>query len=142
MSIIQDPRFPELADFAANLVPAWIEAVKFNTDGLVMAICQDAVTHENLMVAWMDKAALYMTACRGEMVFWSRSRKEYWHKGATSGNVLKVHSFEVDCDADVLQFHVEALGDHAACHTGRRSCFFRRFDAASQAWVVISDPLV
>ena len=142
MSTIEDPRFPELVAFAANPVPAWIDAVKFDAHGLVMAICQDFQTHENLMVAWMDKAALYMTAQRGEMVFWSRSRKEYWHKGATSGNVLRVYQFALDCDGDVLQFQVEALGDHAACHTGRRSCFYRRFDPSAQSWVVISEPLV
>ena len=135
--------FPELdsPDVRAGKFPAWMDAVRFNADGLVMAICQDATAHDNLMVAWMDKAALYLTISRGEMVFWSRSRKEYWHKGATSGNVLTVKEFRVDCDGDVLQFKVAMQGVSAACHTGRRSCFYRRLDVATGQWVTDSEPL-
>jgi len=137
----QDSRFPELAELASLAEPAWMCEVRFNEQGLVMAICQDAETHENLMVAWMDRASLWLTVKRGEMVFWSRSRKEYWHKGGTSGNVLSVRSFAVDCDGDALQFQVIAQGDHAACHTGRRSCFYRDYDPATQTWRVNSEPL-
>lgn len=137
----QDTRFPELADLARMPEPAWMKQVRFDEQGLVMTICQDADTHENLMVAYMDRASLWLTVRRGEMVFWSRSRREYWHKGASSGNVLQVRSFAVDCDGDVLQFQVKALGDQAACHTGRRSCFYRTFDASSQDWVITSTPL-
>lgn len=136
-----DSRFPELHELASMPEPQWMYAVRFDEHGLVMAICQDADDGENLMVAYMDRASLWLTMRRNEMIFWSRSRKEYWHKGGTSGNVLVVRSFMVDCDGDVLLFKVKAMGDQAACHTGRRSCFYRTFDVATQQWVVNSDPL-
>jgi len=136
-----DPKFPELAEFSSQDSPAWMRDIRLNEQGLVMAICQDSDTGENLMVAWMNLASLWLTVRKGEMVFWSRSRQEYWHKGGTSGNVLKVISFALDCDGDVLQFKVKALGDQAACHTGRRSCFYREYNPTTQAWRVLSEPL-
>lgn len=136
-----DPRFPELAELVSMPEPVWMGAIRFDAQGLVMAICQDAETGENLMVAYMDRASLWLTMRRMEMVFWSRSRKEYWHKGGTSGNVLAVRSMQVDCDGDVLQFQVKAMGDQAACHTGRRSCFYRTFNGNTQDWDVTSAPL-
>jgi phosphoribosyl-AMP cyclohydrolase/phosphoribosyl-ATP pyrophosphohydrolase/phosphoribosyl-AMP cyclohydrolase len=84
---------------------------------------QDAATKEVLMMAWMNAEALRLTLERGEAVFWSRSRQEIWHKGATSGNVQKVVEVRVDCDADTLLVLVEPAGP--ACHTGERSCFYR-----------------
>ncbi len=89
------------------------------------AIVQDADKDDVLMLAWMDKEALRRTIECGEMVFWSRSRKEYWHKGDTSGNVMTVVEWSADCDSDALLFKVRMHGKQVACHTGARSCFFK-----------------
>ncbi len=97
-------------------------APKFNADGLIPAILQDAETKQVLMMAWMNAESLKLTQERGEAVFWSRSRQEIWHKGATSGNVMTVHSLTADCDQDTLLLQVTAAGP--ACHTGAVSCFF------------------
>ena len=97
--------------------------LKFNEQGLIPAIVQDVDSKAVLMMAWMNAEALKMTQERGETVFWSRSRGEIWHKGATSGNTQKVVSIAVDCDADVLLIQVKPSGP--ACHTGETSCFFR-----------------
>jgi phosphoribosyl-AMP cyclohydrolase len=109
------------------LTTAQREAIRFDDAGLVPAIVQDAGTGEVLMFAWMDAEALDRTVDSGEAWFWSRSRRELWHKGATSGNTLAVREVRVDCDADVLLVLVDA-GDHVACHTGARTCFFRGID--------------
>ena len=98
-------------------------ALKFNEQGLIPAIVQDAQSKAVLMMAWMNAESLKLTQERGETVFWSRSREEIWHKGATSGNTQKVVSIHVDCDADVLLIQVDATGP--SCHTGEVSCFFR-----------------
>jgi phosphoribosyl-AMP cyclohydrolase len=98
-------------------------AVRYNEDGLVAAIVQDATTHEVLMMAWMNAESLRRTIAEGETVFWSRSRQEYWHKGATSGHTQWVKEVRLDCDGDVLLVLVEPNGP--ACHTGAVSCFFR-----------------
>jgi phosphoribosyl-AMP cyclohydrolase len=100
--------------------------LKYDTDGLIPAICQDATSNEVLMVAWMNPEALHLTQGSGEAHFWSRSRQELWHKGATSGNYLRVREILVDCDADVLLLKVAAAGP--ACHTGERSCFYRKIE--------------
>ena len=100
-----------------------IEKIKYDANGLVPAIVQDAETKEVLMMAWMNAEALRMTIEKGETVFWSRSRSELWHKGATSGNIQKVVDIKVDCDADTLLVLVNPAGP--ACHTGERSCFYR-----------------
>lgn len=97
--------------------------VRFNEDGLVPAIVQDAETGQVLMMAWMDDESLRRTLVLGETVFWSRSRQTYWHKGATSGNTQKVTDLRIDCDGDTLLFLVTPAGP--ACHTGAQSCFFR-----------------
>ena len=97
--------------------------VKLDRKGLVPSICQDAVTGEVLMSAFMTPESIKETLKRGEMVFYSRSRQEIWHKGATSGNYLRVESALIDCDGDVLLFRVKP--DGPACHTGANSCFFR-----------------
>ncbi len=96
--------------------------VKLDEHGLVTAICQDAATGQVLMVAHMNPGSIKRTLEGGDMVFYSRSREELWHKGAVSGNHLHVQSAQVDCDGDVLLFQVNA--DGPACHTGRTSCFF------------------
>lgn len=95
----------------------------YNDDGLVPCIVQNADTLEVLMMAWMSEESLALTLERGETVFWSRSRRELWHKGATSGNVQKLVELRYDCDADTLLALVHPLGP--ACHTGERTCFFR-----------------
>jgi phosphoribosyl-AMP cyclohydrolase len=100
-----------------------LERVRWDDNGLVPAIVQDATTKQVLMMAWMSQDSLRRTLTIGETVFWSRSRREIWHKGATSGNTQKVVDFRVDCDGDTLLFLVEAAGP--ACHTGETSCFFR-----------------
>lgn len=100
--------------------------LKYDGDGLIPAVVQDAETDEVLMVAWMSGEALRLTQTTGEAHFWSRSRGELWHKGATSGNFLRVREIWVDCDADTLLLRVSSVGP--ACHTGARSCFFRRLE--------------
>jgi len=97
--------------------------IKFDTNGLIPAIVQDADSKEVLMMAWMNAESLRLTIESGETWFWSRSRSELWHKGATSGNVQKVVEIKVDCDADTLLVSVTPAGP--ACHTGERSCFYR-----------------
>lgn len=99
--------------------------LKYNNQGLIPCIVQDADTLEVLMMAWMSEESLALTLERGEMVFWSRSRQELWHKGATSGNTQKLVELRYDCDADTLLALVRPAG--SACHTGERSCFFRAF---------------
>jgi phosphoribosyl-AMP cyclohydrolase len=100
--------------------------VVYNSSGLIPTILQDASTGEVLMVAWMNAEALARTRATGEAHFWSRSRSELWHKGATSGNRMYVREILVDCDADALLLKVDPAGP--ACHTGARSCFFRPLD--------------
>ncbi len=95
--------------------------------GLVTAIAQDDATGEVLMVAYMNAESLARTLEVGEVVYWSRSRKKLWHKGEESGNVQKLKGLYVDCDGDALVLKVEQIGG-AACHTGKRNCFFRRID--------------
>lgn len=96
--------------------------LKYDAQGLITAVAQDAADGTVLMVAWMNAEALALTQTTGEAWFWSRSRQELWHKGATSGNVLRVRQILVDCDGDTLLLKVDAAGP--ACHTGARSCFF------------------
>jgi len=98
--------------------------IKFDHRGLVPAVVQDANTGQVLMVAWMNEEALRHTQETGQAHFWSRSRQELWHKGATSGNVMNVREIRVDCDADTLLLLVDPAGP--ACHTGEQSCFYRR----------------
>ena len=100
-----------------------IDDLKFDGRGLITAVVQDATTKEVLMVAWMNQESLRLTQERGEAVFWSRSRQEIWHKGATSGNVQRVKEILVDCDADTLVLLVDPAGP--ACHTGARTCFYQ-----------------
>jgi len=100
-----------------------LNEIKYDVNGLVPAIVQDVVTKDVLMMAWMNAESLRLTLETGEAVFWSRSRQEIWHKGATSGNVQRVVEVRVDCDADTLLVLVEPAGP--ACHTGERTCFYR-----------------
>jgi phosphoribosyl-AMP cyclohydrolase len=100
-----------------------MDEIKFDASGLIPAIVQDAETKDVLMLAYMNKDSLQLTLEKGETVFWSRSRKELWHKGETSGNIQQVVEIRVDCDQDTLLILVHPAG--AACHTGNRTCFYR-----------------
>ena len=100
-----------------------LSEIKYDANGLIPVIVQDVDTKEVLMMAYMNAVSLRMTMETGETVFWSRSRKELWHKGATSGNIQKVIEIKVDCDADTLLVLVNPAGP--ACHTGERTCFYR-----------------
>lgn len=108
-------------------VPAWLTAIKFNTDGLIPAIAQDKLSGRILMMAWMNSEALQLTAQTQTAVYFSRSRGKLWHKGETSGHTQQVHEIRLDCDADVIVLSVTQVGG-IACHTGRESCFYRRLD--------------
>lgn len=102
------------------------QQIKWDAQGLIPAIVQDATTLQVLMLAYMNAESLRKTLEWGETVFWSRSRGELWHKGETSGNIQKVREIRVDCDADTLLIFVDPAG--AACHTGETSCFFRNLE--------------
>ena len=119
----------EIPPFAV-MSPAERDAITFNADGLVPAIAQDVATREVLMLAWMNAESLDMTLAEGRMVYWSRSRQELWRKGDTSGDHQVVVEARYDCDGDTLLFLVEQHGN-GACHTGERTCFFRRLGAGS-----------
>ena len=103
---------------------AWLDAIHWNSDGLIPAIAQDAKTGRILMMAWMNKESLQLTAARGQAVYFSRSRDKLWHKGESSGHTQHVHEIQLDCDEDVIILQVEQIGG-IACHTGRHSCFYR-----------------
>jgi phosphoribosyl-AMP cyclohydrolase len=117
---------------------AWLDAIAFGPDGLVPAIAQQHDTGEVLMLAWMNRAAVAETIASGRACYWSRSRGRLWRKGETSGQVQRLVELRLDCDGDALLLRVDQQG--VACHTGRRSCFFRA--ARDGAWPTIADPLV
>ena len=119
----------------------WLDAVKWNADGLVPAIAQDAGSGQVLMLAWMNREALRATLDSGNAVYWSRSRSRLWRKGEESGHVQKVREIRLDCDEDAVLLRVDQLGG-IACHTGRQHCFFRRLDNGGWTEVdpVIKDP--
>ncbi len=119
----------------------WLDAVCWNGDGLVSAVAQDAATGDVLMLAWMNRESLAETAATGRAVYWSRSRARLWRKGEESGHVQRVLEIRLDCDGDAVLLKVEQQGG-IACHTGRRSCFFRRLDATrwQEADPVLKDP--
>jgi len=106
--------------------PDQLAAVTFNADGLVPVIAQDVTNGDVLMMAWMNAETLALTFAEGRMVYWSRSRREIWRKGDTSGDRQFVREAYIDCDGDTLLFKVEQEGK-GACHTGERTCFFRSF---------------
>ncbi len=119
----------------------WLNEVKWDEQGLVPAIAQDAKTGEVLMFAWMNREALEKTAETGQAVYWSRSRRKLWHKGEESGHFQKVLEMRTDCDKDVVLLKIEQIGG-IACHTGRRSCFFNQLKANAWSDVepVLKDP--
>lgn len=112
---------------------------KYNADGLIPAIVQDATSRRVLMMAWMNESAIRMTLESGQMHYWSRSRQKYWLKGETSGHTQKVVRCFIDCDADTLLFEVEQTG--GACHTGFQSCFFQELGREGEALPIAETPV-
>lgn len=121
--------------------PDWLNSIRWTPDGLVPAIAQDADTGDILMMAWMNPESLRLTAEEGHAVYWSRSRGKLWRKGETSGHQQVVRELRLDCDNDVVLLKVDQKGG-IACHTGRRSCFYRSLEDGR--WVekdpVLKDP--
>ena len=124
-----------------NNQPSWLDEICWTEDGLVPAIAQDAETGEILMMAWMNRESLVLTVQEGQAVYWSRSRGKLWRKGESSGHQQVLKDIRLDCDADVILLKVEQKGG-IACHTGRRSCFYRSLQDGE--WVstdpVLKDP--
>jgi len=115
-----------------------LAAIKFGPDGLVAAVAQQHDTGEILMVAWMNRDAIRATLSEGLACYWSRSRGRLWRKGETSGQVQLLRELRLDCDADAVLLMVDQQG--VACHTGRRSCFFRSW--RGDRWTIIADPQI
>jgi len=126
----------------ATAQAAWLDQVKWDEQGLVPAIAQEQGSNQILMFAWMNREALQKTLELGRAVYWSRSRQRLWYKGEESGHVQQVHEVRLDCDADVVLLKIDQIGG-IACHTGRHSCFFQKFegDTSSGAWVAV-DPVL
>ena len=120
------------------MTDAWLDAIKWDRDGLVPAIAQEASSGQVLMVAWMNREALAETARTGQAVYWSRSRRKLWRKGEESGHVQTVREIRLDCDHDVVLLAVEQKGG-IACHTGRHHCFFQQLQG--DRWVVV-EPVI
>jgi phosphoribosyl-AMP cyclohydrolase len=124
----------------------WLDEVRWDERGLIPVIAQEAATGDVLMFAWMNREALQETAASGRAVYFSRSRARLWRKGEESGHVQTVHDIRLDCDNDVILLKITQLGQDSgpsiACHTGRHSCFFHRYD--NGRWVaaepVLKDP--
>lgn len=122
-------------------LPAWIEEIRWNADGLAPAVAQDYQSGRLLMLAWVNAESLALSIEEGRAIYWSRSRGAIWRKGESSGNVQKLHSLQLDCDSDAILMQVEQLGG-IACHTGRQSCFYRELRDGSWAETepVLRDP--
>lgn len=120
---------------------SWLDDIKWDAQGLVPVIAQEALSNDVLMFAFMNREALAETVRRGEAVYWSRSRNRLWHKGEESGHIQKVHDIRLDCDNDVLLLKVTQLGHEPgiACHTGRHSCFFQQY--AEGEWKAVEPVL-
>jgi len=114
----------------AELEGGTVLSPRFGADGLITCITTDFATGEILMVAHMNAESLARTIETGEAWYWSRSRGELWHKGATSGQIQTVKEMRVDCDQDALLLKVQVAGDGGCCHTGRRSCFYRKVETS------------
>jgi phosphoribosyl-AMP cyclohydrolase len=120
-----------------SLMDSQLEGLKFDANGLIPAIVQDAATGQVLMMAWMNREALEKTVRTGKTHFFSRSRNKLWLKGESSGHVQHVKSMATDCDQDVLLVKVEQKG--AACHEGYYSCFFRQYEAGGKDWQIVGE---
>jgi phosphoribosyl-AMP cyclohydrolase len=117
---------------------SWLDEVKWDANGLVPAVAQDAKTGKLLMQAWMNRAALAATVAEGRAVYWSRSRGKLWRKGEESGHVQQLREVRLDCDNDVILLLVEQVGG-IACHTGHERCFYRRLEG--ERWVEV-EPVI
>jgi len=124
-----------------NAALPWLDALKWDKDGMIPAIAQDAETGRVLMFAWMNRESLQETVAGGNAVYWSRSRGRLWRKGEESGHYQKVQAIRTDCDGDVLLLAIAQEGG-IACHTGRQSCFFNELQGERWAPVdpVLKDP--
>ena len=124
-----------------NSATDWLDGLKWDENGLIPAIAQDAASGRVLMFAWMNKDALQETVASGKAVYWSRSRQRLWRKGEESGHSQKIISIHSDCDQDVLLLSIKQIGG-IACHTGRESCFFQQLESGH--WVtktpILKDP--
>ncbi|CAI8374489.1 MAG: Phosphoribosyl-AMP cyclohydrolase [Porticoccaceae bacterium UBA1117] len=120
---------------------SYLEDIKWDNDGLVPAIAQDAKTGQILMVAWMNREALELTVNENRAVYWSRSRQKLWRKGEESGHVQELVELRLDCDSDVIMMKVNQVAN-IACHTGRTSCFYRVLENGQWQIVdkVVKDP--
>jgi len=123
---------------AEQAQPDWLNDIQWTDDGLVPAIAQDADTGDILMMAWMNRESLALTVQENQAVYWSRSRGKLWRKGESSGHQQVLRDIRLDCDADVILLKVEQKGG-IACHTGRRSCFYRTLKDGR--WVSV-DPVI
>lgn len=120
------------------MADSWLDAVKWDKDGLVPAIAQDATSGKVLTLAWMNREALAATAAEGRAVYWSRSRHKLWRKGEESGHVQRVRDIRLDCDNDAVLLRVEQVGG-IACHTGRERCFYQQLQDGR--WVEVEPVL-
>jgi phosphoribosyl-AMP cyclohydrolase len=122
-------------------MPSFLDAVRWNADGLVPAIAQEAGSGRVLTLAWMNRESLERTAASGEAHYWSRSRRKLWRKGESSGHVQRVREIRLDCDDDAILLVVEQVGG-IACHTGRERCFYKRLEDGAWRDVdpVLRDP--
>ncbi len=118
--------------------PEWLSELKFDADGLIPAIAQDAESKRVLMVAWMNRQALIETIRTQSAVYWSRSRNKFWRKGEESGHFQHIREVSIDCDGDVVLLQLEQIGG-IACHTGRESCFYRVYHQGQ--WETVEQPL-
>lgn len=117
---------------------AWLDDINWNEHGLIPAIAQDKHSGKVLMQAWMNREALTLTAAEGRAIYWSRSRNKIWRKGEESGNVQIIEEIRTDCDKDSILLLVTQQGD-IACHTGRNSCFFNKYN--DESWEAV-DPII
>jgi phosphoribosyl-AMP cyclohydrolase len=111
-------------------MPSYLDQIKWNQDGLVPVVAQEAATGRLLTQAWINREALTVAVAEGRAVYWSRSRNKLWRKGEESGHIQKLVDVLLDCDNDAVCYRVEQIGG-IACHTGRESCFYRRLDAGT-----------
>lgn len=122
----------------------WLDQITWDRDGLLPVITQEQGSGDVLMFAWMNREALALTAQKKQAVYWSRSRRRLWHKGEESGHFQQVHDMRLDCDNDVLLLKVTQAGHEPgiACHTGRHSCFYQRYEGGEWRAVepVLQDP--
>ncbi len=135
MDLLHDP---------ANLTPDQLEngdrfAPRFDPDGLILAIASQADTGQVLMAAYMNREALQRTIETGQVHYYSRSRKKLWKKGESSGEIQKLRTLRTDCDQDVLLLEVEQTGRGAACHTGHKSCFYRKLEMSDDGFRLTDD---